>query len=102
MTAPNVIAGAEIPVSDVQGATFHAATDFKGMTVGLSGSVANPAALNYVIAPNASTILETDLKDYTLHLYNKVRNKINTRFCHPITNSFHRTFEIKKKTFQPP
>jgi len=72
LTAPNVIAGAEIPVSDMQKATFHAATDFKGMTVGLSGSVANPAALNYVFAPNKNTILETDLKNYTLHLYNKV------------------------------
>ena len=56
----------------MQKATFHAATDFKGMTVGLSGSVANPAALNYVFAPNKNTILETDLKNYTLHLYNKV------------------------------
>merc|ERR1712227_55963 len=56
----------------MQKATFHAATDFKGMTVGLSGSVANPAALNYVFAPNKNTVLETDLKNYTLHLYNKV------------------------------
>ena len=56
----------------MQKATFHAATDFKGMTVGLSGSVANPAALIYVFAPNKNTILETDLKTYALHLYNKV------------------------------
>ena len=28
LTTPNVIAGAEIPVSDMQKATFHAATDF--------------------------------------------------------------------------
>lgn len=67
-----VVAGVDVPVNDPTTATFHCATDFKGVTLGCQGSVADPAALNYIVTPCNGAILETDLKNYTLHLYNKV------------------------------
>jgi hypothetical protein len=72
MTAANVIAGVDVPVNDPAAATFHAATDLKGITVGVSGGLSNISALNYCISPCSSYVLETNLKNFNLHMYNKV------------------------------
>merc|ERR1739848_167710 len=62
----------DVPVNDPSSATFHAVTALQGITVGVSGGISNISALNYVIAPCPSGTLETNLKNYTLHLHNKV------------------------------
>lgn len=71
-TAANVVAGVDVPVNDPAAATFHAATDVKGITVGVSGGLSNISALNYCISPCSQYILETNLKNFNLHMYNKV------------------------------
>jgi len=72
LTAANLVAGVDVPVNDPSSATFHAVTALQGITVGVSGGISNISALNYVIAPCPSGTLETNLKNYTLHLHNKV------------------------------
>jgi len=72
-TAAQIVAGVDVPVNDPSAATFHATTDaVQGITMGVSGSVSNIAALNYVISPCSKYVLETNLKNYTLHMHNKV------------------------------
>merc|ERR1712048_1529185 len=51
---------------------FHAVTALQGITLGVSGGPSNPSALNYCISPSSQYVLETNLKNYTLHAYNKV------------------------------
>lgn len=71
-TGGNIVAGVDVPVNDPSAATFHAVTDLKGITVGVSGGLSNISALNYCISPCSKYILETNLKNFTLHMYNKV------------------------------
>lgn len=71
-TAANIVAGVDVPVNDPSAATFHAATALQGITVGVSGGLSNISALNYCISPCSQYVLETNLKNYTLHMYNKV------------------------------
>ena len=72
LTAANVVAGLDVPVNDPANATFHAATDVKGITLGVSGGLSNICALNYCISPCSQYVLETNLKNFNLHMYNKV------------------------------
>jgi len=71
-TAANIVAGVDVPVNDPSAATFHAVTALQGITLGVSGGLSNPSALNYCISPSSQYVLETNLKNYTLHAYNKV------------------------------
>jgi len=80
-TAANVVAGVDVPVNDPSSASFHAATDLKGITVGVSGGLSNISALNYCISPCSSYVLETNLTKFNFHMYNKV-DSTTALACH--------------------
>lgn len=71
ITGANFVAGIDMSVDNPAAASFHACTAIKGNTVGISGSLADPSALNYVYSPCGGLFFETNLKNHTLHLYKK-------------------------------
>lgn len=71
ITGANFVAGIDMAVDSPASASFHACTAIKGNTVGISGSLADPTALNYVYSPCGGLFFETNLKNHTLHLYKK-------------------------------
>lgn len=71
ITGANFTAGVDVPIADPAAASFHACTDFKGNTLGVSGSLSDPTALNYVFSPCSSLFVESNLKSHTLHLFRK-------------------------------
>jgi len=66
-----LIAGLEATPAGPSSIKYHATYPFKGMTFGVSGGLANPAALNYAVQSEGVSI-ETDLSNFSLNSFQKV------------------------------
>jgi hypothetical protein len=66
-----LIAGVETNVCKPQELKFHATKELGQYLFGVSGSVAEISKLNYVLRLPCGAVVETDLKKYDLHFFNK-------------------------------